>query len=289
MRDRSESMYFCRRRCRQRASHFRAAPSFPTWPSHHRDPAKAGSATSYHRHSDSAPICPRVTMGSVHGMRRPWRPGNHAALERFAMEQDQNPHVCHWRLHDGDWGPQRLGWRHCATERISLAPRTQRRERRWHDRHPKSTLAEHVARAVSAPAFARDWLMGALKLAHVALAKLDRSDYLAAWFGLLRTLVTRQLMLGQSAVVDDIVSDSNYALWRETADRFSARLLLIECICSDEDVHRARPEGRVRGIPGWHEVGWDHVHRPRVNDLRQQHRDAYKCRVPGEARRVRAR
>jgi len=22
---------------------------------------------------------------------------------------------------------------------------------------------------------------------------------------------------------------------------------------------RARVEGRVRGIPGWHEVGWDHV------------------------------
>lgn len=128
----------------------------------------------------------------------------------------------------------------------------------------KSTLAERLARQMGAPAFAGDWLMGGLKPAHAALAKLDRSQYLAAWFGLLRTLVTRQLMLDQSAVVDDVVSDSQAELWRETADRFSAGLFLIECVCSDETVHRARIESRVRGIPGWHEVGWDHVQRMRA-------------------------
>jgi hypothetical protein len=106
--------------------------------------------------------------------------------------------------------------------------------------------------------------MGALKPAHAALGRLERSEYVAAWFSLLRTLVTRQLMLGQSAVVDDVVSESQFPLWRETADRFSARLFLIECICSDEAVHRARIQGRTRGIPGWHEVGWDHVERMRA-------------------------
>jgi predicted kinase len=128
----------------------------------------------------------------------------------------------------------------------------------------KSTLAEQVARTVGAPAFAGDWLMGALQPAHAALASLDRSEYVAAWFSLLRTLVTRQLMLGQSAVVDDVVIESQFSLWRETAARFSARLFLIECICSDEVIHRARIEGRTRGIPGWHEVGWDHVERMRA-------------------------
>jgi predicted kinase len=128
----------------------------------------------------------------------------------------------------------------------------------------KSTLAERVARTVRAPAFSGDWLMGGLKPAHAALAKLDRSEYLAAWFGLLATLVTRQLMLDQSAIVDGIVSDSQFALFRETADQFAARLSLIECVCSDEAVHRARIEGRIRGIAGWHEVGWDHVERMRV-------------------------
>ena len=123
----------------------------------------------------------------------------------------------------------------------------------------KSTLAEQVARTVRAPAFAGDWLMGGLKPAHAALGQLDRSEYLAAWFGLLRTLVTRQLMLGQDAVVDDVVIGGQEAAWRETAACFSARLFLIECICSDEVIHRERIEGRIRGIPGWHEVGWDHV------------------------------
>jgi predicted kinase len=127
----------------------------------------------------------------------------------------------------------------------------------------KSTLAEQVARILRAPAFAGDWLMGGLKPAHKAIAQLDRSDYLAAWFGLLRTLVTRQLMLGQDAVVDDLVTGDQLAAWSETAARFSARLFLIECVCSDQDTHRVRIEGRVRGIPGWHEVGWDHVERMR--------------------------
>jgi predicted kinase len=128
----------------------------------------------------------------------------------------------------------------------------------------KSTLAEKVARITGAPAFAGDWLMGGLKPAHRALAQLDRSEYLAAWFGLLRTLVTRQLMLGQSAVVDDVVSSGQFDLWQATADQFSARLFTIECVCSDEAIHRTRIEGRVRGIPGWHEVGWDHVERMRA-------------------------
>jgi predicted kinase len=131
----------------------------------------------------------------------------------------------------------------------------------------KSTLAERVARALRAPAFEGDWLMGGLKPAHAALARLDRSEYLAAWFGLLRTLVTRQLMLDQSAVVVDLVGDKQFAPWQETAENFAARLSLIECVCSDEAVHRARIEGRVRGIPGWHEVGWDHVERMRAEVL----------------------
>lgn len=42
------------------------------------------------------------------------------------------------------------------------------------------------------------------------------------------------------------------------------RYLVDRCVCSDETVHRARIESRVRGIPGWHEVGWDHVQRMRA-------------------------
>jgi predicted kinase len=125
----------------------------------------------------------------------------------------------------------------------------------------KSTLAEQVARSVGVPAFAADWLMGAIK---PALANLDRSEYLAVRSGLLGTLATRQLMLGQDAIIDALVSESQVAAWREAAVRFPARWHLIECICSDEVIHRERVEGRIRGIPGWHEAGWDFVERMRA-------------------------
>jgi predicted kinase len=128
----------------------------------------------------------------------------------------------------------------------------------------KSTLAERVARTILTPVFSSDWLMGGLKPAHAALAKLDRSDFLAASFGLLRTLVIRQLMLDQSAIVEEVMDDTQFVLWRDTADEFAARLSVIECVCSDEAMHRARIEGRTRGIPGWHEIDWDHVERMRA-------------------------
>jgi AAA domain len=127
----------------------------------------------------------------------------------------------------------------------------------------KSTLAERVARTIGVPAFAGDWLFGGLKPAHRALAQLDRAEYLAAWSGLLRTLVVRQLMLDQSAIVDSLVGSDELVEWQQVASSYAAPLLVVECVCSDLAVHRARVEGRVRGIPGWHEIGWDHVERMR--------------------------
>lgn len=47
--------------------------------------------------------------------------------------------------------------------------------------------------------------------------------------------------------------------WRDLADGYGASVSVIECICSDLDVHRARVEGRSRDIPGWYELVWEHV------------------------------
>jgi predicted kinase len=127
----------------------------------------------------------------------------------------------------------------------------------------KSTLAERVATAVGAPAFAGDWLMGALK-PHGVLRSLDRPAYLAMYYGLLETLVRRQLMLRQPAVTDCLLNDAVIERWREATAEFGARLLVVECVCTDRALHRSRLEGRTRGIPGWHEVGWDHVERMRA-------------------------
>jgi predicted kinase len=126
----------------------------------------------------------------------------------------------------------------------------------------KSTLAEVTARSLRVPAFAGDWLMGALAPSGV-LDGLDRPSFLALYYRLLRMLVTRQLMLGQSAVLDCLANDSVLDDWRGLTGEFGARLCVVECVCTDVDLHRSRVEGRRRGIPGWHEVGWDHVERMR--------------------------
>jgi hypothetical protein len=60
------------------------------------------------------------------------------------------------------------------------------------------------------------------------------------------------------------VTDEIAARWEKTAARYGGRLVAVECVCRDEGVHRQRLESRRRGIPGWHEVGWDHVERMRL-------------------------
>ena len=127
----------------------------------------------------------------------------------------------------------------------------------------KSTLAEALATETGAPAFAGDWLLGALR-PHGVLTGLSRPAFLAMYYDLLETLIKRQLMLGQSAIVDGLIDDVVAERWQKTAAEYDARLDVIMCVCTDEVEHRRRLEGRTRGIPGWHEVGWDHVERMRV-------------------------
>ena len=127
----------------------------------------------------------------------------------------------------------------------------------------KSTLADELARRIGAPAFSGDWLLGALAPLGV-LDDLDRPTLLAVHAGLLDSLVARQLLLGQSAVVDGVLDDGTADRWRENVERRGGRLLLVQCVCTDDTVHRTRVEGRRRDIPGWHEIGWDHVERMRA-------------------------
>lgn len=127
----------------------------------------------------------------------------------------------------------------------------------------KSTVAERVATELGAPAFAGDWLLGALK-PHGVLSGLERPTFLAMYYDLLGTLMSRQLMLGQSAVLDCLVNDEVAERWQRAAQQYGARFDVVECVCTDIDEHRRRVEARRRNIPGWHEVGWDHVQRMRV-------------------------
>jgi predicted kinase len=126
----------------------------------------------------------------------------------------------------------------------------------------KSTLSDLLAMEIGAPCFSGDWLLGALVPSRV-LHGLDRPTSLGLYYNLLGTLIRRQLMLGQSAVLDCLINDEVAAQWANLAAEYGAGILVVQCVCSDEAVHRSRVDGRVRGIPGWHEIDWPHVERMR--------------------------
>jgi predicted kinase len=63
-----------------------------------------------------------------------------------------------------------------------------------------------------------------------------------------------------SVVLDSVCGlESIRSQWRTLASEKKADFLVVECICSDEALHRRRLEGRERNIPGWPELQWDDV------------------------------
>lgn len=127
----------------------------------------------------------------------------------------------------------------------------------------KSTLADRLAVETGTPCFAGDWLLGSLAPWGV-LDDVPRPTVTGLYLGLLSTLATRQLLLGQSAILDCVLDDATALRWSEEIAGHGGRLRVVRCHCSDEALHRSRLAGRVRGIPGWHEIDWAHVERMRV-------------------------
>lgn len=112
----------------------------------------------------------------------------------------------------------------------------------------KSTLAERVGAALGVPVFAGDWLMGALS----RFGMRHRRDLGAVGEELLATLAYRQLSTGASAVLDATNQDpATRARWASLAAAVGAAYVPVLCTCTNPDLHRARAERRVRGIPGW--------------------------------------
>jgi predicted kinase len=127
----------------------------------------------------------------------------------------------------------------------------------------KSTLADALGRRLGHPVFAVDWLLGAL----TPFGGRHLDGVLDLGAELLTTLALRQLSLGQSAILDHPAEDgATRARWHSLARWAGARFIAVRCVCTDLAVHRARVQGRVRGIPGWHDAAdWDDVTRRLAN------------------------
>ena len=123
----------------------------------------------------------------------------------------------------------------------------------------KSSLAEAIARQLSIPVFAKDWLEATLLRSELIASNAEKLLG-SAGYELLTILAERQLMLGQSAILDSVASTQSIRnTWQQLCDRYGAQWRVIECICSDESFHRARLAKRQRKIPGWHELEWPEV------------------------------
>lgn len=125
----------------------------------------------------------------------------------------------------------------------------------------KSALAEALGRELGIPIFAKDWLEAALLQCELVPGN-EAKPLGSAGYQLLTVLAERQLMLGQSAILDSVASTESIRLsWKQLAAAYGAEWRVIECTCSDEILHRARMSMRQRNIPGWHELDWSEVER----------------------------
>lgn len=126
----------------------------------------------------------------------------------------------------------------------------------------KSTLAEGAAELMAAPVLGWDWAMAALRgfePVQAGVRELTHVEHRRVGWTILWNLATAQLRRGCSVVLDGVAREPEVAGTREVARSAGARCLVVVTTCSDRTVHRARVEGRTRGIPGWYELDWDHV------------------------------
>jgi predicted kinase len=120
----------------------------------------------------------------------------------------------------------------------------------------KSTLAAALGEELGFPVYTKDVIEASLWRSGVGS---EQGSWQVAE-DLLTTLAASQLAAGSGAVLDTVArKEESRATWRALAAAHGVPFVLIECVCSDEDLHRRRLDGRVRGIPGWYEVSWEDV------------------------------
>jgi predicted kinase len=129
----------------------------------------------------------------------------------------------------------------------------------------KSTMADALARELGATVASFDWVMSALRSHADVWSVVEEPVELQRRVGwdLLSRVAEQQLRSGRSCILDLVAREEPRREWAVLADRYRASFGVIECVCSDVNVHRSRVEGRRREIPGWYELRWDWVERGR--------------------------
>ncbi len=119
----------------------------------------------------------------------------------------------------------------------------------------KSTIAEGIGRSLRVPVFSIDPAEAAMWA-----AGLPKEATGIAAYRVVEAIAAENLKLGLTVIVDAVnpVKEARQ-MWRDLAGRFQVPVCFIECVCSDDQIHKARIEKRVRGIAGMPEITWERV------------------------------
>jgi predicted kinase len=127
----------------------------------------------------------------------------------------------------------------------------------------KSTLASAASQELGgAPVLGWDWVMASLTRfddVQATFRQMDALTYIDVGWSIMWNVTIEQLRDGRSVVLDGVARSREIARTRQLAAEESATCLVVATHCSDVELHRSRIEGRVRAIPGWHELTWSNV------------------------------
>jgi predicted kinase len=124
----------------------------------------------------------------------------------------------------------------------------------------KSALADRIGQELGAVVLSVDPIEAAML--ESGIEQSFATGYAA--YRIVSTIVEANLALGQTLIIDAVSSvAAAKAWWPVLASTAGVSLAIIECICSDSELHRSRLEARVRGIGSFPEPSWDDVERRR--------------------------
>lgn len=124
----------------------------------------------------------------------------------------------------------------------------------------KTTLARALAKRLDICVFSRDPFMQSLMRHGVPLNGIPEHgipSIPALGYAIQTVILEQQLILGSSVVLECVMSPEIQQSWAALCHEHDARLLTVECMCSDRVVHRERIERRHRA--GESSVTWEWV------------------------------
>ena len=133
----------------------------------------------------------------------------------------------------------------------------------------KSTIANAIATEIGGTVASFDWLMSGLRSFPEIWEAIETPTERQRQIGwaLLSRVAEQQLRRSASCVLDLVAREAPRAGWQRLATDYGASFHVIECICSDVAVHKARLTGRERAIPGWYEISFEDAMRNREGYL----------------------